>query len=50
MADVLLERLGTQGALAGGDALLEQLPLLLGARCRLLGENQVGVGAIEPRS
>src|SRR5439155_3884745 len=39
--DVLLEGFGTERPLAGGDALLEQLARLLGARRRLLREQQV---------
>jgi hypothetical protein len=36
VADVLLERLGTERPLAGGDPLLQQLPRLLDAgRCLL---------------
>ena len=46
VADILLERLGAERAFAGGDALLEELPCFLRARCRFFGEQQVGVGAV----
>lgn len=46
VADVLLEGLRPEGPLAGRDALLQQLARLLEARGRLLGEQQIGVGAI----
>ena len=46
VANVLLERLGAERALAGGDALLEEPARLFGARCRLFSKQQVGVSAI----
>src|SRR4051794_28217531 len=45
-ADIVLEALGAEGSLRGGDALYEERASLLDARRSLLGEQQVRVRAV----
>ncbi len=46
VAGILRKRPRAEGALTGGDTLLEELACLLDVRGRLLGEKQVRVGAV----